>query len=112
MPVVDGTHKHYTPECILLFSVLLIEHQCSFHFYICPSLSPGCVTSLPQAVCEVRAKGVFPALQVIDVCSGGSVGRLSKVRLWKLFSLDSLNEYILSNPSPAELTDKTPTRHR
>ncbi|XP_056292370.1 cilia- and flagella-associated protein 65 [Pseudoliparis swirei] len=71
----------------------------------------GCVTSPPQAVCEVRAKGVFPALQVIDVCSGGSVGRLSKVRLWKLFSLDSLNEHILSNPSPAELTDKTPTRH-
>uniref|UniRef100_A0A8C3A4G6 Si:ch1073-349o24.2 n=1 Tax=Cyclopterus lumpus TaxID=8103 RepID=A0A8C3A4G6_CYCLU len=62
-----------------------------------------------SAVCEVRAKGVFPTLQVIDVCSGGSVGRLSKVRLWKLFSLDSLNEHILSNPSPGEL--KTPTRH-
>ncbi len=63
-------------------------------------------------MCEVRAKGVFPTLQVIDVCSGGSVGRLSKVHLWKLFSLDSLNEHLLSNPSHAELTYRTPTRHR
>lgn len=76
------------------------------------SLSPGFVSSPPQAVCEVRAKGVFPTLQVIDVCSGGSVGRLSKVQLWKLFSLDSLNEHLLSNPSHAELTYRTPTRHR
>ncbi|XP_068428766.1 cilia- and flagella-associated protein 65 isoform X2 [Clinocottus analis] len=70
----------------------------------------GFVSSPPQAVCEVRAKGVFPTLQVIDVCSGGSVGRLSKVHVWKLFSLDRLNEHILSNPSPAELTYRTSTR--
>uniref|UniRef100_A0A8C9XND8 Cilia and flagella associated protein 65 n=1 Tax=Sander lucioperca TaxID=283035 RepID=A0A8C9XND8_SANLU len=69
------------------------------------------VSSPPQTVCEVRAKGVFPTLQVIDVWGGGSVGSLSKVHLWKLFSLDSLNEHMLSNPSPAELTYRTPTRH-
>ncbi|XP_033474057.2 cilia- and flagella-associated protein 65 [Epinephelus lanceolatus] len=71
----------------------------------------GFVSSPPQAVCEVRAQGVFPTLQVIDVCSGGNVGRLSKVHLWKLFSLDSLNEHMLSSPSPVELTYRTPTRH-
>ncbi|KAI3356474.1 hypothetical protein L3Q82_017688, partial [Scortum barcoo] len=71
----------------------------------------GFMSSPPQAVCEVRAKGVFPTLQVIDVCSGGSVERLSKVQLWKLFSLDSLNKHLLSNPSHAELTYRTPTRH-
>ncbi|XP_035860503.1 cilia- and flagella-associated protein 65 isoform X3 [Sander lucioperca] len=71
----------------------------------------GFVSSPPQTVCEVRAKGVFPTLQVIDVWGGGSVGSLSKVHLWKLFSLDSLNEHMLSNPSPAELTYRTPTRH-
>ncbi|XP_068557648.1 cilia- and flagella-associated protein 65 [Cebidichthys violaceus] len=71
----------------------------------------GFVSSPPQAVCEVRAKGVFPTLQVIDVCSGGGVGRLSKAHLWKLFSLDSLNEHMLSNPAPAELTYRTPTMH-
>ncbi|XP_051260176.1 cilia- and flagella-associated protein 65 isoform X3 [Dicentrarchus labrax] len=71
----------------------------------------GFVSSPPQAVCEVRAKGVFPTLKVIDVCGGGSVGRLSKVLLWKLFSLGSLNEHLLSNPTSAELTYRTPTRH-
>ncbi|XP_070694450.1 cilia- and flagella-associated protein 65 [Pempheris klunzingeri] len=71
----------------------------------------GFVSSPSQPVCEVRVKGVFPTLKVTDICSGGSVGRLSKVQLWKLFSLDSLNEYLLLNPSSAELTYRTPTRH-
>ncbi|XP_041807029.1 cilia- and flagella-associated protein 65 [Chelmon rostratus] len=71
----------------------------------------GCVSSPPQAVCEVRAKGVFPTLQAIDVHGGGSVSKLSKVHLWKLFSLDGLNEHLHSSPSPAELTYRTPTRH-
>ncbi|XP_070832675.1 LOW QUALITY PROTEIN: cilia- and flagella-associated protein 65 [Chaetodon trifascialis] len=71
----------------------------------------GFVSSPPKAVCEVRAKGVFPTLQVIDVCGRGSVGTLSKVHLWKLLSLDSLNEHLLSSPSPAELIYRTPTRH-
>ncbi|GAA6231328.1 coiled-coil domain-containing protein 108 [Lates japonicus] len=71
----------------------------------------GFVSSSPQALCEVQAKGVFPTLQVTDVCSGGSVSTLSKVHLWKLFSLDSLNMHLLSSPSSAELTYGTPTRH-
>nr|XP_046260401.1 cilia- and flagella-associated protein 65 isoform X2 [Scatophagus argus] len=71
----------------------------------------GFVSSPPQALCEVQAKGVFPTLKVIDACGGGSVDKLSKVHLWKLFSLDSLNEHLFSNPSPVELTYKTPTRH-
>eukprot|EP00064_Thunnus_orientalis_P002417 superscaffoldBa00000175_g2424 len=64
-----------------------------------------------NSMCEVRAKGVFPTLQVTDACSSGSVGRLDKVHLWKLFSLDCLNEHLLSNPSTVELTYRTPTRH-
>ncbi|XP_042350684.1 cilia- and flagella-associated protein 65 isoform X3 [Plectropomus leopardus] len=71
----------------------------------------GFVSCPPQAACEVRAQGVFPTLQVINACSGGSVGRLSKVHQWKLFSLESLNEHMLSNPSPAELTYRTPSSH-
>ncbi|KAK2906267.1 cilia- and flagella-associated protein 65 [Channa argus] len=74
--------------------------------------SSGLVSSTPQAVCEVRAKGVFPTLQVIDVCSSGSADRLSKDHLWKLFSLDGLNEHLLSNPSSSEFTYKNCTRHR
>ncbi|XP_071368292.1 cilia- and flagella-associated protein 65 [Centroberyx affinis] len=71
----------------------------------------GFVSSPAQKVCEVQGEGVFPTLQVIDACSGGSVGGLSKVQLWNLFSLDGLNEHLLSSPSPPELTYRTPTRH-
>ncbi|XP_035030976.2 cilia- and flagella-associated protein 65 [Hippoglossus stenolepis] len=71
----------------------------------------GLVSTRPKAVCEVRAKGVFPTLQVTDVCGGGSLGTLSKMHLWKLFSLDSLNMHLLSNTSSAELIYRTPTKH-
>ncbi|XP_029968198.1 cilia- and flagella-associated protein 65 [Salarias fasciatus] len=71
----------------------------------------GFALSPPQTLCEVQAKGVFPTLQVTDGWSSGSASILSKLRLWKLFSLDSFNEHLLSSPSPAELTFKTPTRH-
>lgn len=67
--------------------------------------------SSPQAVCEVRARGVFPTLQAIDAWTCGCVRRLSKTRIWKLFSLDCLNDQLLSNPSSEELTFQTPTRH-
>ncbi|XP_076731494.1 cilia- and flagella-associated protein 65 isoform X2 [Maylandia zebra] len=72
----------------------------------------GCVMSSPQALCEVRARGVFPTLQAMDAWSCGCVGRLSKTHIWKLFSLDCLNDQLLSNPSSEELTFQTPTRHR
>lgn len=65
-----------------------------------------------QAVCEVQAQALFPSLQVVDVCGGGSLGNVSKHHLWKLFSLDSLNGLLLSPPSPAELTQRLSSRHR
>ncbi|XP_015251819.1 PREDICTED: coiled-coil domain-containing protein 108 [Cyprinodon variegatus] len=71
----------------------------------------GSSLSRPQNLCEVQAKGVYPTLQVMDACSSGSMARLSKQYLWKLFSLDNLNEHLLSMPSPAEVSYKIPTRH-
>ncbi|CAG5865404.1 unnamed protein product [Menidia menidia] len=62
----------------------------------------GSVLGNPKTLCEVRAKGVFPSLQVIDGCAGGSVERVNRVHLWKLFSLDSLNQHLLSTSSPKE----------
>lgn len=51
-------------------------------------------------------------MQVTDARSSGSVEALSKLYLWKLFSLDALNTYLLSEPGPSELTYRVPTRHR
>ncbi|XP_043988384.1 cilia- and flagella-associated protein 65 isoform X1 [Gambusia affinis] len=64
----------------------------------------------PEKLCEVRTKGVFPSLQVVDAYSSGSVARLCKQYLWKLFSLDSFNEHLLSTPCTAEITFKAPTK--
>ncbi|XP_075896045.1 cilia- and flagella-associated protein 65 isoform X3 [Nelusetta ayraudi] len=66
----------------------------------------GSASSPPQVLCEVQATVVYPTLMVIDVCTGGSVGKLSKVHLWKLFSLDRLNMHLRSSPTPAELTHR------
>uniref|UniRef100_A0A8C6PTV1 Si:ch1073-349o24.2 n=1 Tax=Nothobranchius furzeri TaxID=105023 RepID=A0A8C6PTV1_NOTFU len=73
-----------------------------------PQLLARTTSSSPQKLCEVQAKGVFPTLQVVGACSGGSVDRLSKGHVWKLLSLDSLNEHLRSAPSSAEVTTKPP----
>ncbi|XP_037542268.1 cilia- and flagella-associated protein 65 [Nematolebias whitei] len=98
---------------LLLPSTLRICTQAQHHWAISYHIlnSNGHDPSPPQKLCEVQAKGVYPTLQVVDLCSSGSTGRLSKPHLWKLFSLDSLNEYLLDAPSPTELTFKTPTKH-
>lgn len=80
--------------------------------YTC-MLSPlGCAISPQQDLCEVHAQAVFPSLQVVNVYGGGSLGNLSKLHLWKLFSLDSLNKHLLYNSSPVELTSRLPNKHR
>nr|XP_057938965.1 cilia- and flagella-associated protein 65 [Doryrhamphus excisus] len=71
----------------------------------------GVPLSSPMPVCEIRAKGVFPKLQVTDACSGGFGAWLNKPYVWKLFSVDSLNEQLLSIPSPVEHTYRTPVKH-
>lgn len=72
----------------------------------------GCVISPPQVVCEVQAQAVFPKIQVVNVCGGGSLSNLSKLHLWNLLSLDSFNHLLLSNLSPVELTCGLPNKHR
>ncbi|XP_062861739.1 cilia- and flagella-associated protein 65 isoform X2 [Trichomycterus rosablanca] len=71
----------------------------------------GSVVGEPQSLCQVRADGVYPTLKVIDARSSGSAEGLSKLHVWKLFSLESLNTYLHSEPSPTELTYRVPTRH-
>ncbi|XP_041119870.1 cilia- and flagella-associated protein 65 isoform X1 [Polyodon spathula] len=64
-----------------------------------------------QALCKVSVEGVYPSLLVSDARSAGSVQGISKLQLWKLFSLDTLNAYLQRDPTPAELTYRVPTRH-
>ncbi|RXM95325.1 Coiled-coil domain-containing protein 108 [Acipenser ruthenus] len=64
-----------------------------------------------QALCKVSVEGVYPSLLVSDARSAGSIQGISKLQLWKLFSLDTLNAYLQRDPTPAELTYRVPTRH-
>ncbi|NXQ83391.1 CFA65 protein, partial [Nyctibius grandis] len=64
-----------------------------------------------QALCCIVATGVYPTFCIADACSAGSASRISKLHLWRLFSLDTLNEYLERDPAPSELTYRVPTRH-
>ncbi|KYO24080.1 coiled-coil domain-containing protein 108 isoform A [Alligator mississippiensis] len=41
----------------------------------------------------------------------GSASGISKLHLWRLFCLDTLNQYLAREPTPVELTYSVPTRH-
>ncbi|NWQ97855.1 CFA65 protein, partial [Burhinus bistriatus] len=64
-----------------------------------------------QPLCCITATGIYPTFCIADACSAGSASSISKLHLWRLFSLDILNEYLERDPAPSELTYRVPTRH-
>ncbi|NXT10599.1 CFA65 protein, partial [Prunella fulvescens] len=64
-----------------------------------------------QFLCCIVATGVYPNLRITDACMIGIASSNSKMHIWKLFSLDTLNEFLERDPTPGELTYKVPTRH-
>ncbi|NXQ21900.1 CFA65 protein, partial [Peucedramus taeniatus] len=64
-----------------------------------------------QFLCCIIATGVYPTLRITDACTIGITRSNSKMHIWKLFSLDTLNEFLERDPTPGELTYKVPTRH-
>ncbi|NXO84430.1 CFA65 protein, partial [Sitta europaea] len=64
-----------------------------------------------QPLCCIVATGIYPTLRITDACTTGISSSISKLHLWKLFSLDTLNEFLERDPTPGELTYKVPTRH-
>ncbi|XP_031446362.1 cilia- and flagella-associated protein 65 isoform X1 [Phasianus colchicus] len=64
-----------------------------------------------QLLCCIEATGVHPTFRIADACSAGSASGISRLLLWRLLSLDTLNEYLQRDPAPSELTCSVPTRH-
>ncbi|NXC37869.1 CFA65 protein, partial [Penelope pileata] len=64
-----------------------------------------------QPLCCIEATGTYPMLCIADASSAGSASGMSRLLLWRLFSLDTLNEYLERDPAPGELTYRVPTRH-
>ncbi|XP_075789053.1 cilia- and flagella-associated protein 65 isoform X3 [Pelodiscus sinensis] len=75
------------------------------------ALNPASTTGEQQALCCVVATGVYPTICITDVCAAGSASGISKLHLWRLFSLETLNQYLQRDPTSAELTYRAPTRH-
>ncbi|XP_032920268.1 cilia- and flagella-associated protein 65 isoform X1 [Catharus ustulatus] len=80
----------------------------SIKYAIC---TPRATKEEQQPLCCVVATGVYPTLCIADACTTGVSSSISKLHLWKLFSLDTLNEYLARDPAPGELIYKFPTRH-
>ncbi|XP_041057147.1 cilia- and flagella-associated protein 65 [Carcharodon carcharias] len=64
-----------------------------------------------KPLCCVTADGVYPMIFISDARCLGSISGISKQQLWRLFSLDTLNEYLQRDPTEGELLYRVPTRH-
>ncbi|NXD06142.1 CFA65 protein, partial [Nothocercus nigrocapillus] len=90
-----------------------LHYTWSIKYAICTPTVPdfGSTKEEQQPLCSIVATGVYPTLCITDACSAGSARGISKLQLWRLFSLDTLNEYLERDPTPSELTYRVPTRH-
>ncbi|XP_069792043.1 cilia- and flagella-associated protein 65 isoform X3 [Narcine bancroftii] len=64
-----------------------------------------------KPLCSVTADGVYPMIFISDARCLGSISGISKQQLWRLFSLNILNEYLQRDPTEGELLYQVPTRH-
>ncbi|XP_069872977.1 cilia- and flagella-associated protein 65 isoform X3 [Dipodomys merriami] len=64
-----------------------------------------------QELCRVSLVAVYPLLSILDGYSMGSTEGITRRYLWRLFNLDTLNNYLAHEPTPNELTYKVPTKH-
>ncbi|KAH0621232.1 hypothetical protein JD844_022312 [Phrynosoma platyrhinos] len=99
---------------IFLRATLKPARQLHYSWTISYAIStPKATTPLgeKQSVCCVTATGIYPSICITDACGTGSARGISKLHLWRLFSLDTLNQYLEREPTPQELTFRVPTRH-
>ncbi|NWU94723.1 CFA65 protein, partial [Upupa epops] len=90
-----------------------LHYTWSIKYAICTLASKSDVSTKEkhQPLCCIVAAGVYPTFCITDACSAGSASGISKLHLWRLFSLDKLNEYLEQDPTPSELTYRVPTRY-
>ncbi|NWW85581.1 CFA65 protein, partial [Rhynochetos jubatus] len=90
-----------------------LHYTWSIRYAICTPTAAHLVSTKEeqQPLCSIAATGVYPTLSITDACSAGSASGISKLHLWRLFSLDKLNEYLERDPTPSELTYRVPTQH-
>ncbi|NXD78761.1 CFA65 protein, partial [Halcyon senegalensis] len=88
-----------------------LHYTWSIKYTICSHTDVASRKEEQQPLCCIVATGVSPSFCITDACSAGSASGISKSHLWRLFSLDTLNEYLERDLTPTELTYRVPTRH-
>ncbi|NWV30401.1 CFA65 protein, partial [Origma solitaria] len=88
-----------------------LRYTWSIKYAICTPRDLASTKEEQHPLCCIVAAGTYPTLCIADACLAGSASSISRLHLWKLFSLDTLNEYLERDPTPGELTYRVPTRH-
>ncbi|NWX56001.1 CFA65 protein, partial [Promerops cafer] len=90
-----------------------LHYTWSIKYAICTprAADPASKKEEQQPLCCIVATGVYPTLCITDACTTGIASSISKLHIWKLFSLDTLNDFLDQDPTPGELMYKVPTRH-
>uniref|UniRef100_A0A8D0LCE8 Cilia and flagella associated protein 65 n=1 Tax=Sphenodon punctatus TaxID=8508 RepID=A0A8D0LCE8_SPHPU len=99
--------------CVTVSPARQLHYAWPIHYTISTpkAVDPACALGEKQPLCRVTATGVYPSLCITDACGAGSAGGISKLHLWRLFSLETLNQYLERDPTPPELAFRVPTRH-
>ncbi|XP_025008202.2 cilia- and flagella-associated protein 65 isoform X3 [Gallus gallus] len=90
-----------------------LHYTWSISYAICTPAVPDLASTKAEQhpLCCIEATGVHPTIRIAAACSAGSTSGISRLLLWRLLSLDTLNEYLQRDPAPSELTYRVPTRH-
>ncbi|XP_078535340.1 cilia- and flagella-associated protein 65 [Lissotriton helveticus] len=75
------------------------------------ALDPARTISQKELLCKAVAQGIYPLLSITDALPECSIGCITRMQLWRLFSLETLNSYLERDPTQPELTYRVPTRH-
>ncbi|KAM6268884.1 cilia- and flagella-associated protein 65 [Porphyrio hochstetteri] len=90
-----------------------LDYTWSIKYTVCTPTATDVASTEKETrpLCCIVATGTYPTFCITDACSAGSASGISRLYLWRLFSLDTLNEYLERDPAPSELTYRVPTRH-
>ncbi|XP_069083229.1 cilia- and flagella-associated protein 65 [Pleurodeles waltl] len=75
------------------------------------AMDPARTISKKEMLCKAVAQGIYPSFCITDALPECSIGCITRMQLWRLFSLETLNAYLERDPTQPELTYRVPARH-
>ncbi|ESO88046.1 hypothetical protein LOTGIDRAFT_219687 [Lottia gigantea] len=109
--VIPARSKHTILATVRTLQRKEYQYTVSYQLLTPKGENSDIVPKEPKHLCHVLTTGVFPTIVVSDARCYGSAVNISKKQLWNLFSLDTLNACLDSDPSAPELMFSMATRH-